>query len=231
MAEAEDAAVDLVESAARAPRRGRARRSRRGARPAAGRRAWSGSSGSIRRSRSATGCPEQIRRAGGWDLLGADGEPSRQTTWDAVAEVDPEMLFLMPCGFHLAETVDAWERTPRPPGYARPGRRPARRGLRARRLGLLQPARPAGHRRHRDAGRDLRPRRVRRHRAARVVDAGRAERRREPVPFRATFDCLWCGRPTPAAARTTSRAGRSSAPTASARPATTRSCGSGCARR
>ena len=52
--------------------------------------------------------PEQIRRAGGWDLLGADGEPSRQTTWTDVLDVDPEMLLLMPCGFHLAETVDAW---------------------------------------------------------------------------------------------------------------------------
>jgi iron complex transport system substrate-binding protein len=62
--------------------------------------------------------PEQVRRAGGWDLLGADGEASVQTTWDAVGEVDPEMLLLMPCGFHLTETVAEWERTARPPGYA-----------------------------------------------------------------------------------------------------------------
>ena len=62
--------------------------------------------------------PEQIRRAGGWDLLGSDGERSMQTTWDEIAEVDPEMLLLMPCGFHLAETVAEWARTPRPPGYA-----------------------------------------------------------------------------------------------------------------
>jgi iron complex transport system substrate-binding protein len=62
--------------------------------------------------------PEQIRRAGGWDLLGSDGEAARQTTWDAVAEVDPEMLFLMPCGFHLADTVRAWARTPVPPWLA-----------------------------------------------------------------------------------------------------------------
>ena len=61
--------------------------------------------------------PEQIRRAGGWDLLGADGERSSQTTWDAIAEVDPEMLLLMPCGYHLAETVAEWARTPRPAGY------------------------------------------------------------------------------------------------------------------
>jgi iron complex transport system substrate-binding protein len=61
--------------------------------------------------------PEQVRQAGGWELLGAAGEPSRQTTWSAVSEVDPEMLLLMPCGFHLAETVDSWAATRRPPGW------------------------------------------------------------------------------------------------------------------
>jgi iron complex transport system substrate-binding protein len=59
--------------------------------------------------------PEQIRRAGGWDLLGREGERSVPTTWAAVRDVDPELLVLMPCGFHLAETVEEWERTPRPP--------------------------------------------------------------------------------------------------------------------
>jgi iron complex transport system substrate-binding protein len=61
--------------------------------------------------------PEQIRRAGGWDLLGSDGEKSQQTTWGAIGDVDPEMLLLMPCGFHLAETVEAWARIGRPPQY------------------------------------------------------------------------------------------------------------------
>ncbi len=61
--------------------------------------------------------PEQIRRAGGWDLLGQDGEASRQIDWDAIVEVDPEMIILMPCGFHLAETVAEWERTPKPIGW------------------------------------------------------------------------------------------------------------------
>jgi iron complex transport system substrate-binding protein len=61
--------------------------------------------------------PEQIRRAGGWDLLGADGDKSRQTTWEAVHDVDPEMLLLMPCGFHLAETVQEWSRTSTPPWF------------------------------------------------------------------------------------------------------------------
>ena len=58
--------------------------------------------------------PEQIQRAGGWDLLGDAGGRSVETTWDAVAEVDPEMLVLMPCGYHLDETVDEWARAPRP---------------------------------------------------------------------------------------------------------------------
>ena len=58
--------------------------------------------------------PEQIRRAGGWDLLGEAGERSVETTWQAVRDVDPEMLVLMPCGFHLEDTVGEWLRTPRP---------------------------------------------------------------------------------------------------------------------
>jgi iron complex transport system substrate-binding protein len=61
--------------------------------------------------------PEQVRRAGGWDVLGAEGERSQETSWDAVAEVDPEVLILMPCGFHLAETVEEWGRTPLPTWY------------------------------------------------------------------------------------------------------------------
>ncbi len=58
--------------------------------------------------------PDQIRRAGGWDLLGQDGDPARETTWDAVADVDPDLLLLMPCGYHLGETVTEWAATPRP---------------------------------------------------------------------------------------------------------------------
>jgi iron complex transport system substrate-binding protein len=61
--------------------------------------------------------PEQIQRAGGWDLLGQAGERSVQTDWLAVADVDPEMLLLMPCGFHLSDAVREWERTPKPIGW------------------------------------------------------------------------------------------------------------------
>jgi iron complex transport system substrate-binding protein len=55
--------------------------------------------------------PDQIRRAGGWDLLAQDGSPARPTTWDEVAEVDPDLILLMPCGYHLGETVADWKRT------------------------------------------------------------------------------------------------------------------------
>jgi iron complex transport system substrate-binding protein len=61
--------------------------------------------------------PEQIRRAGGWDLLGREGEQAVTSSWQAIHEMDPEMLILMPWGFHLPETVAQWERTPRPPSW------------------------------------------------------------------------------------------------------------------
>jgi iron complex transport system substrate-binding protein len=58
--------------------------------------------------------PDQIRRAGGWDVLGYDGNPARETTWEAVADVDPDLLLVMPCGYHLGETVAQWAAAPRP---------------------------------------------------------------------------------------------------------------------
>jgi iron complex transport system substrate-binding protein len=58
--------------------------------------------------------PEQVRRAGGWDLLGRPGEPSSETSWDQVREVDPEQLMLMPCGFDARRTAGEWERANKP---------------------------------------------------------------------------------------------------------------------
>ena len=117
MTEAEDAALDLVESQRE---RLRAIEERVQKRREAGRRSPRVVGLEWLDPPFAAGhwVPEQIRRAGGWELLGSDGEASRQSTWDAVAEVDPEMLLLMPCGFHLPETIAAWAATPRPPGYA-----------------------------------------------------------------------------------------------------------------
>ncbi len=117
MTEAEDAAIDLVETLRErlgaVGEKVQARRDAGGRSPRVVGLEWLDPP-------FATGhwVPEQIRQAGGWELLGSDGEASTQTTWDAVSEVDPEMLLLMPCGFHLQETIDAWAATRRPPGYA-----------------------------------------------------------------------------------------------------------------
>jgi iron complex transport system substrate-binding protein len=59
--------------------------------------------------------PEQIQRAGGWDLLGVTGEPAHETTWRSIRDVEPEMLILMPCGFHLDDGVATWRTSRRPP--------------------------------------------------------------------------------------------------------------------
>lgn len=58
--------------------------------------------------------PEQIQRAGGWDLLGEAGQPAHETTWRAIREVEPEMIVLMPCGFHLDDGVAAWQKSRKP---------------------------------------------------------------------------------------------------------------------
>ena len=52
--------------------------------------------------------PEQVRRAGGWDLLGRMGEPATETTWEALRDVEPEQLMLIPCGFDANRTADEW---------------------------------------------------------------------------------------------------------------------------
>jgi len=54
--------------------------------------------------------PEQVRRAGGWELLGVSGEPSRETSWSDVRDVDPEQLLLMACGFDAPRTAAEWRR-------------------------------------------------------------------------------------------------------------------------
>lgn len=38
--------------------------------------------------------PEMVRRAGGWELLGREGEPSAVTSWERVRDVEPAVLVL-----------------------------------------------------------------------------------------------------------------------------------------
>jgi iron complex transport system substrate-binding protein len=61
--------------------------------------------------------PEQVRLAGGWELLGREGERGPSTTWEAIRELDPEVVVIAPTGLHLLDAVAAWEAVPRPVGW------------------------------------------------------------------------------------------------------------------
>ena len=58
--------------------------------------------------------PEMVRRAGGWELLGRDGEPSAETTWEQVREVEPQVLVLALRDANAAEAAKALESAPLP---------------------------------------------------------------------------------------------------------------------
>lgn len=52
--------------------------------------------------------PEMITLAGGANVLGEAGEPSREVAWEELAETDPDVLIVMPCGYGLdAAKADA----------------------------------------------------------------------------------------------------------------------------
>jgi iron complex transport system substrate-binding protein len=50
--------------------------------------------------------PEMIRLAGGRDDLAREGSPSSQVDWSRIADYDPGVVVLMPCGFTLARTLE-----------------------------------------------------------------------------------------------------------------------------
>ncbi len=58
--------------------------------------------------------PDQVRLAGGWELLGRAGERPEPTTWEAVREVDPEVLVLVPDARSLPAGLATWDSLPRP---------------------------------------------------------------------------------------------------------------------
>jgi iron complex transport system substrate-binding protein len=49
--------------------------------------------------------PEMIECAGGIDVLGQPGRPSRATTWNDVRVLDPELVVFGPCGFDAEEAA------------------------------------------------------------------------------------------------------------------------------
>ena len=47
--------------------------------------------------------PEMIDLAGGIDLAGRAGEKSLETTWDALGNLDADVVVVMPCGYYAEE--------------------------------------------------------------------------------------------------------------------------------
>ena len=90
--------------------------------------------------------PEMVALAGGADVLGEAGAPSRPVTWDDVDAADPELVIVAPCGFDAARAARETPAARRSPD-----------GLR-RRERLLLPAGPADRRRRRTAGAPAAPR-------------------------------------------------------------------------
>lgn len=59
--------------------------------------------------------PEMVSLAGGVDVLGEAGMPSRPVTWDDVAAAGPELVIVAPCGFDAARAareMPAWDACP-----------------------------------------------------------------------------------------------------------------------
>ncbi len=61
--------------------------------------------------------PEMIALAGGLPLLAEPGEKSVRLTWEQVREADPDVLLIMPCGYHLEETIAQYAAVALPPEW------------------------------------------------------------------------------------------------------------------
>lgn len=62
--------------------------------------------------------PEMVEIAGGEAVLAKPAEKSTRITWEQVAAVKPEIVVVMPCGYHLADTVTQFREMER--GYPEP---------------------------------------------------------------------------------------------------------------
>ncbi len=61
--------------------------------------------------------PEMVRRAGGDDVLGAEGERSAEVAWEDVVAAAPDVMVLMPCGFGLERSLECAAEVTTRPGF------------------------------------------------------------------------------------------------------------------
>jgi len=62
--------------------------------------------------------PEMVELAGGRDLFGAKGNPSKKIPWEAVAASRPDVLILMPCGFDVPRALKEVHFLTQRPGWS-----------------------------------------------------------------------------------------------------------------
>ena len=62
--------------------------------------------------------PEMVALAGGDAVLATPGEKSVCLSWQQILEVDPEIIVVMPCGFHLRDAMAQYAATSFPEGWA-----------------------------------------------------------------------------------------------------------------
>ena len=51
--------------------------------------------------------PELVEAAGGVPVLATPGANSRRLSWDEIADADPDVIIVAPCGYDLAKTREA----------------------------------------------------------------------------------------------------------------------------
>jgi iron complex transport system substrate-binding protein len=62
--------------------------------------------------------PEMVELAGGEPVLATAGEKSVRISWEQVVAADPEVIVVMPCGYHLAETIAQFRSLSLPPEWS-----------------------------------------------------------------------------------------------------------------
>lgn len=61
--------------------------------------------------------PELVELAGGIDVLGVAGEPSRKVEWQAVLDAEPEIVIVAPCGYDIPRAKAELPRLQVRPGW------------------------------------------------------------------------------------------------------------------
>lgn len=62
--------------------------------------------------------PEMVTIAGGEPGLSRTGQPAEYTSWEAVRDYRPEVIFLMPCGFSIQKTLHEQDLVTGLPGWS-----------------------------------------------------------------------------------------------------------------